>query len=490
VGRNAFDWGVRLGIRAQLVLAIGALLVLAFVPLLYAVASLTRASFAQLADHHARTLGRAVAGHVSEALAARPEAELDELLETQVGGEVGALGVYDAGGKRVRQVGEAATALPTEVRATHEELIEVTTARGPARVMVVPGKGGAVAALVHVDTGAQRVLPLLRLMAFYTGLLAVALLVFLYFVLTRIVVTPVEGLSRAARRVAEGARELGVPDRGGRELVELGASLASMTATLRGEEQKLRAKVDELERATSELRRAQDTVVRSERLASVGRLAAGLAHEIGNPISAILSFEELLLDSRLDEEQREFVVRMKRETERVSRVLRDLLDFARAEAKGDDATAIASVAEAVENVASLVRPQKSWDEVTLSLTVEDDLPAVPMHPERLEQVLLNLLMNASDAVPKPGGQVSMIAERAGEGVRIVVEDNGPGIPEAVRSRLFEPFVTTKEVGKGTGLGLAVCRGLIEAASGTIEAERGKAGARFVIQLPAATEDRV
>ncbi|HZO13868.1 MAG TPA: HAMP domain-containing sensor histidine kinase, partial [Polyangiaceae bacterium] len=209
-----------------------------------------------------------------------------------------------------------------------------------------------------------------------------------------------------------------------------------------------------------------------------------LAHEIGNPISAILSFEELLLDGELDEEQREFVVRMKRETERVSRILRDLLDFARPAVRAPDEEARASVAEAIDNVASLVRPQRSFDDIELSIAVEDSLPPVPLHPERLEQVLLNLLMNAADVVPKPGGQVSLAAERVDDGVRIVVEDNGGGIAPEVREHLFEPFVTTKDVGKGTGLGLAVCRGVIEAAAGHIDAEEGQLGARFVILLPA------
>jgi signal transduction histidine kinase len=355
-------------------------------------------------------------------------------------------------------------------------------------VVVVPDAGGSVAALLHTDADAHRVVPLLRSMGLYTGLLALALLLFLYFVLTRIVVAPIERLSHEARRVADGARELSAPARGGREMIDLGQSLASMTASLRAEEHALRDKVDELERTAESLRRAQDTVIRSERLASVGRLAAGLAHEIGNPITAILSLQDLLLDGALDDEQREFVERMKRETERVHRILRDLLDFARPAARqlqGEAEEGVASVADAIDHVASLVRPQRSFFQVELQIAVEEGLMAVPMRPERLEQVLLNLLMNAADAVPRPGGRVLVAAERDGEGVRIAVEDNGPGIDAAVQERLFEPFVTSKEVGKGTGLGLAVCRGLLEAAGGTIDAERRPAGTRFVINLPGA-----
>ena len=127
-----------------------------------------------------------------------------------------------------------------------------------------------------------------------------------------------------------------------------------MTARLRAAEEAMRAKVDELERAGRELRAAQDQLVRSERLASVGRLAAGLAHEIGNPIAAVLGFQELLLAGGLDAaEQRDFLERMKRETERVHRVLRDLLDFARPMARSEAAEAPGSVAQAIDDVIAL-----------------------------------------------------------------------------------------------------------------------------------------
>ena len=486
---------MRFGIRAQLLLAIGALLVLAFLPLFFAVASLTRASHAQSWQRHARALGRAIAGHVSEARTTRPPDQLAALLTAQTGQGVGAIGVYDAAGSLTIGRGEpgAVEALPATVAINREQLVEVTTRRGPAMVVVVPDTEGSVGALVHTDPSATRVAPLVRLLALYTGLLALALLVFLYFVLTRIVVAPIDQLSRAAGKVAAGDRELSVPRSGGRELLELGSSLATMTTSLRAEERKLREKIDELRRTTEELQRAQDTVIRTERLASVGRLAAGLAHEIGNPISAILSFQELLLDGELDDDQRDFIERMKRETERVNRVLRDLLDFARPAAKGDglpadDLGASASMAEAIEHIDALVRPQKSFNGVELLCVVEEGLPPVAMDHERVEQVLLNLLLNAADAVPRPGGRVAIEAQLKDDQIRVHIEDNGGGIEPSIRGSLFEPFVSTKEVGKGTGLGLAVCRGLVESAGGTIDVEEGAEGARFVLGLPVACPD--
>jgi two-component system NtrC family sensor kinase len=205
----------------------------------------------------------------------------------------------------------------------------------------------------------------------------------------------------------------------------------------------------------------------------------------------VLGFQELLLAGGLDAaEQRDFLERMKRETERVHRVLRDLLDFARPMARSDaSAEAPGSVAQAIDDVIDLLTPQKAMRGVEVRCEVAPGLPAVALAEERLVQVLLNLLLNAADAVPRSGGRIVVRALRGAPGrVEIEVEDNGRGIAREIEGRLFEPFATTKDVGKGTGLGLAVCRGLVEAAGGTIRALRGgEGGARFVLELPEARE---
>jgi signal transduction histidine kinase len=359
--------------------------------------------------------------------------------------------------------------------------------------VVVPGEpdgarpGGSVAVLVSTDLASTPTTPLVRLVALYTGIVALALLVFAYFSMTRLVVRPIDALSSAARRVADGARQLEAPRMGARELSDLGQSLTEMTARLRADEESLRAKIAEVQRYADDLARAQERLVRSERLASVGRLSAGLAHEIGNPVAALLGFEELLLAGGLDEaEQRDFLERMKRETERIHRILRDLLDFARPARPAAGPEPPGSIAEAADDVRALVRPQKSFREVELTLSIEPDLPLVALSHQRVVQLLLNLLLNAADAAPPRGGRVAVRAEKRGDRVQIVVEDNGSGIADEVKGSLFEPFVTTRPVGEGTGLGLAVCRGLVEAVGGSIGVEGAEGGgARFVIDLPAA-----
>src|SRR5690606_33232789 len=364
---------------------------------------------------------------------------------------------------------------------------EVALASGRALLVAVPAGSGTLAVLARLEDSTPQATALLRLLALYTGIVALALLVLAHFALTRLIVRPLDALTRAAERVAGGARRLTVPETRVRELAELGRSLNTMTEALISNEAALRRKIDEAEAATARLKEAQQRLVSSERLASVGRLAAGLAHEIGNPISALMAMQDLLIAGGLTaHEQRDFLERMRRETDRIHRILRDLLQFARpsATATASERAEPGDVAAAVADTIALVSPQKALKEVELSIDVEQDLPRVPLSREQLVQIALNLVLNAADAVAA-GGRVTVTArERAGS-VELVVEDDGPGVSPEIRGVLFEPFATTKEVGRGTGLGLAVCRGLVESVGGTIALdETYTGGARFVATLPA------
>ena len=145
------------------------------------------------------------------------------------------------------------------------------------------------------------------------------------------------------------------------------------------------------------------------------------------------------------------------------------------------------VASAVTDTAALIAPQKAMRDVELDLSIPAGLPSVALGDEQLMQLVLNLVLNAVDALDG-GGRVRVTAEPSAGGVQLVVQDNGPGVAGSVRDRLFEPFVTTKEVGKGTGLGLAVCRGLVEAVGGSISLDLAfTGGARFVVELPRSTD---
>jgi signal transduction histidine kinase len=467
-------------------LLLGALLVAGFLPLFFAISTYARFTLREVRETSARALGRAIAGQVSEARARRPADDLEPLLGAHVGAAgVQTIALLDSAGRVQTLVGDrsALDALGA-VDARKEAMRHLSTPHGRALAVVVPDAQGAVVAILRTDEESTRVEPLVRLSALYMGLVALALLVLSYFALTRIIVSPLVDLSRAAERVAGGARRLDVPRARARELAELGESLRTMTDRLLSEEQALRSKVAEVERTTESLREAQAHLVRSEQLASVGRLAAGIAHEIGNPIAAIMGMQDLLLEGGLDNAQeRDFLVRMRNETDRINQIVRDLLDFARPTAKSVTLpTEPTNVEAAVSDTVALITPQKSIRDVAVAVHVDADLPAVLLSREHLVQVLLNLLLNAADACG-PGGQVVVRASQDGDSVRISVEDDGPGVSPEVRSRLFEPFVTTKDVGKGTGLGLAVCRGLVEASGGSIALDATHSpGARFVVLL--------
>jgi signal transduction histidine kinase len=303
----------------------------------------------------------------------------------------------------------------------------------------------------------------------------------------------VEAVTRASERLSEGRWSVEAPVRGGAEVARLGVSFNEMARQLRKERLALEQRLHELENTTAELASAQDQVVRSARLASVGRLSAGVAHEIGNPLSAILGLLEIVQGGELDEaEQREFLSRIQAETERIQKIIRDLLDFARqgsSEHEQQDAERTCDVREVVEDAVRLVAPQKDLRGVTIERRFADDAPWVRAVPDRLTQVVLNLLLNAADAIEGDGAIYVEVYRTGGEErpeLLLAVEDTGPGIDPEVLEHLFEPFVTTKPTGYGTGLGLAVCYTIVERLGGSMHAcnaERG--GARFEIRLPAA-----
>jgi two-component system NtrC family sensor kinase len=480
---------VRFGIRLQIVFSLGLVLAIAFVPLYLGVASLTRASLAASRREAARDWARAIAapllaarGEPREALEVRAERQLSD-------GAVLAIGLYGLAGS-IAGAGDRSLLPPTA--SPNDAMTVVTSSRipgGTATRVSVPGPAGTVAVVaLAIDPRSAIESPLVDLVAVSLGVLAIVLLSLANYAMQRLVVRPVDALALAAEKVAAGARELPIPTGGARELETLGMSLRAMTDKLVASEREAKAQLDRAKEKKLELENAQASLVRSEKLASVGRLAAGMAHEIGNPLAALLGFEELLLSGDIEpEEQRDFLRRMKRETERIHGVLRDLLDFARPrEALGEGASA-AHVEPVVDAVLGLLAPQKGMRGVEVMRAIEPNLPAIALSEERLEQVLLNLVLNASDAVDGEGGRVELRARRDGDAIVLEVDDNGPGIAPSVRDRLFEPFVTTKEPGKGTGLGLAVGRGLVEAAGGTIAAREGSlGGACFEVRLPIAS----
>ncbi|HEX7624741.1 MAG TPA: ATP-binding protein, partial [Anaeromyxobacteraceae bacterium] len=224
-------------------------------------------------------------------------------------------------------------------------------------------------------------------------------------------------------------------------------------------------------------------LMRSEKLAVVGSLAAGLAHEIGTPLNVISATAEFLMPD-VEEPQAERLREIVAETDRISRLVRELLTFARGSGAG---RALVPVAQAVERVLSLLRIPIDRKRVRVEVDVPEALPHVMAEPDGLHQVLLNLIVNAVNAVAE-GGRVAVSAREGGaeHTVVLAVDDDGPGVPEALRGRIFDPFFTTRP--EGTGLGLAVCERIVSSLGGDIRVSSGAfGGARFTVQLPSSIE---
>ncbi|MGH7285304.1 MAG: sensor histidine kinase [Polyangiaceae bacterium] len=466
-----------MGIRVQIVLTLGVLMLLAFVPLGFAVSDLARASQLVARRQAVIAVAHSVATHEKD----RARAPEDTLAAHLGEAGIDALAIVK-NGAIVASAGE---------RLVPADLGKPGTARAEAGMIVASAQADDIVVIARAPASdGSGVAPVVRLVSLYVSLFAAVVLIFMYLTLTRVLVRPLEALVTATGKVARGARSLALPKKGPRELDEVASSVETMAERLIAEENALRAKVDELTQTTKQLVDAQTQVVRGERMASVGRLAAGVAHEIGNPIAAILGMEDLLLDaSTTSDEGRDYVVRMKKETERIHTILRDLLDFARPEESPDSTGQFtpANVKKTADEVAALAKPQKTFRDVTLTIDVADNLTA-RMTTARLTQVLLNLLMNAGAALAgRRDPRVSVRGREDAGSIVIEVEDNGPGVRANLRDQIFEPFVTSKDVGEGTGLGLSVCRGLVEAAGGSISLDPSHTeGARFVIRLsPAA-----
>jgi len=231
-------------------------------------------------------------------------------------------------------------------------------------------------------------------------------------------------------------------------------------------------------------------LMESDRLAAVGELVAGVAHEVNNPLSSISAFAQLLLrDEGLSPSQRESIEVIRSETTRASHVVKDLLAFARRSEPRREPVDINAV---VERTLRLRSYQFAASHVTVESRLADDLPPVLGDARQLQQVCLNLVTNAAQAMGTRGGGMLTIVTRA-EGRDAVLEvcDTGPGIPEDVRARIFEPFFTTKAEGEGTGLGLSVSYGIVGSHGGTIAvASSSAAGTTFRVTIPALDDTAV
>jgi two-component system NtrC family sensor kinase len=311
------------------------------------------------------------------------------------------------------------------------------------------------------------------------GLAIVASSLIIWWLNRRLVLRPVANLLAGTRRVAEGDLTTTIPATGNHELGDLAQGFNAMTRRL----------------AETQLQLTQ-----ADKLASVGRLAAGIAHEINNPLTGVLTYASLLQKRHgVDPQDVEDLEVIVRETKRCRGIIRELLDFARPTAPVRKPT---DLNEVVRKSLAVVMNQLSLNHVELSLALVEDLPRAYADANQIQQVVVNLLLNAADAIGTEGGRIHLAtgsaevvpvgkaaidwASGAIPMVELQVEDTGSGIPADALPHIFEPFFTSKG-NRGTGLGLAVTWGIIEGHGGRIDvdSEPGR-GTRFTVRLPLAS----
>jgi two-component system NtrC family sensor kinase len=310
------------------------------------------------------------------------------------------------------------------------------------------------------------------------------------YLLSRIVVKPIHRLLRMTEEYKDGDIIPSMIEDQRNEIGNLSRSFGVMLQRLDDNKKELRTHISSLEEANRRLKEAQKEIIRAEKLASVGRLAAGIAHEIGNPIGIILGYLELIRKGDItDLEKRDFIDRVETEITRVNRIINQLLDFARPSSGKKEES---SVHELLHNTVNMLRPQSIMEGVTIRLDLKASRDMIMADPNQLHQVFLNIILNAAHALSgdglteEPGKkELSIISENPNESmIELRFIDNGPGIVEEELIHIFDPFYTTKDPGKGTGLGLSVCYWIVEGQGGEIRAESaiGK-GTAIIIGLP-------
>jgi signal transduction histidine kinase len=298
------------------------------------------------------------------------------------------------------------------------------------------------------------------------------------FLLSRSVVNPLKKLVEVVQRI--GAGEVWH-----RAQVEYKNEIGKLAVAFNQMVERLIEKQADLEKAIKKLRDTQKELVSTEKLASVGRIAAGVAHEIGNPLTSVLGHTEILhkrLKSKRIKDGEillDLVERTRKETERINRIIKDLLQFSKPPSSHIDDI---DVNRLIQDSLKAVQVQERFQDIDFDLSLGENLPWIKGNNDQLQQVLFNILINAADAMPH-GGSISIRTAKDKRWVSIAIKDTGVGIKPEDINKIYEPFYTTKSPDKGTGLGLSISLKIIEDLGGkiTVKSERGK-GTEFIIYL--------
>ena len=307
------------------------------------------------------------------------------------------------------------------------------------------------------------------------------------FVLSRIVVNPINRLLSATEKITGGQYRQRLKVSGSVELARLAHAFNDMASALDTKNQQVTDQLAALEKANSELRQAREESLRTEKMASIGLLAAGMAHEIGTPLASIMGYADLSAGEQPDNPAiQDYARRISDDCSRIDRIVRGLLDFSRPRSACGEHT---DIREVVMSTVELMNQQGVFKQLNLKMEIDEGLLPARCDQHQLQQVIINLLLNSRDATPA-GGTITIRACLQPSHICLDVSDSGAGIPEDAIKHIFDPFYTTKPPGKGTGLGLAISARIIEGFGGRITASSTVGeGSRFTVLLPLAAAEK-
>ena len=345
--------------------------------------------------------------------------------------------------------------------------------------------------LISLDRFYQELRSSQQLVIFYIILNTLILTCFGFYRMHKLSIKPIHRLVKRASEYSDKENFVFKYDKEKSEFGHLSMALNRMLVRIADDRDAIQASLSSLEKTNFQLKKARNEIIRAEKLASVGRLSAGIAHEIGNPIGIVLGYLELLKKENLSEEdKKDFIDRSVSEINRINVIIRQLLDFSRPSVEKVE---YVSVHEIINEVTEMLRVQPVMNTIRVDTMFNADDDKVYADPSRLRQVFLNLMMNACDAIlsgeNKENGKLviqtgGVVSEGRQDRLKIEFIDNGPGILPDDMVSIFDPFYTTKEPGKGTGLGLSVSFMIVEQIGGTIKVgDAGSAGTNMTVCLP-------
>jgi signal transduction histidine kinase len=304
------------------------------------------------------------------------------------------------------------------------------------------------------------------------------ILILLSIVFSRHITTPIHKLIEAFQNIGRGNLDEKIEVETNDEIQILANEFELMRSRLQESYQGLEEKI---QKRTRELQEAQAQISHQEKMASLGMMAAGIAHEIGNPLTSISSMAQVIKRKNENHQISEYVTNILKNIERISRIVRELVDFSRPSSYEE---APCDINEIIKSAVGIIKYDRRSKNLTYSLTLEPELPKTVIVSDHLLQVFLNILINSVDASEGYGDEITVNSFTKNGNIYVDISDKGCGIPVKMQKKIFEPFYTTKEVGKGTGLGLTVSYGFVQKLNGEIKVKsEEEMGSTFSVIIP-------